>query len=80
MGLPTSDLNSVFWLSLAGILSAMIGLCLKSCYKSKCSEFSFCGIKIKRDIETEKEEDIESMRRGKSEDHGGSPKNIITRI
>ena len=73
MGLPTDDLNSVFWLSIAGILSAMLSICLKSLYKSKCSEFSCCGVTIKRDIASEVKEDIELANHRGSLDEPPSP-------
>ena len=64
MSLPTSDLNSVFWLSILGVISAIIGMCLKSCYKSKCSSISCCGLSITRDTDGEVKEDIiEVMKR-----------------
>ena len=61
MGLPTSDLGSAFWLALAGVLSAMLGVMLQYCYKSKCKSFQICCLKIERDTTAEVQEDIEQM-------------------
>ena len=60
MGLPTNDLNSVFWLSGATMLFAFLGVLAKYSYKSKCIQFSICfGLfKVTRDVAIEKEEDI----------------------
>ena len=60
MGLPTNDLNSVFWLSGATMIFAFLGVLAKYSYKSKCSQFSICFglLKVTRDIATEKEEDL----------------------
>ena len=63
MGLPTGDLNSTFWLSAGAIVSALLGVMLKSMYKSKCSEVDLCCIKIKRDIASEVKEDMAEHRK-----------------
>lgn len=63
--LPLEEFGGTFWLSVAGVLSAIIGLCLKSIYKSKCSEFNCCGITIKRDVQVELREDIELGQRNR---------------
>ena len=42
MGLPTGDLNGAFWITIGGIVSALLGVLLKSMYKSKCSEVDLC--------------------------------------
>ena len=56
--IPTNDLNGAFWLSMAGVVSALCGVVLRSMYKSKCSEVDLCCIKIKRDISAEVKEDL----------------------
>ena len=68
MGLPTSDLGSAFWLALAGVLSAMLGVMLQYCYKSKCKSFQICCLKIERDTTAEVQEDIEQMHTAKKPD------------
>lgn len=75
MGVPTSDLTGSFWIASATMTFAFLGLIVRYSYKSKCKNFSICCLRIERDIESEKEEDIEAIRmnRGNSE----SPK-IVT--
>lgn len=46
-------LSEIFW---SFIATSLIGLVLKlssMAYKSKCKEFEFCCIKVKRDIDAE---------------------------
>jgi hypothetical protein len=78
MSIPTSDLTGSFWLAGGTMLFAFFGLIIRYSYKSKCKNFSICCLKIERDIESEKEEDIEALHitRNKSE----SPKITSTTI
>ena len=52
--------DSVFFLSLGGILGALLQTTIKYCYKSKCEQFSICWglFKIKRDIQAEEHIDM----------------------
>ena len=50
--------NGMFYLSLATLLCSSLTLLIRFCYKSKCSEFKCLCIKIKRDVNIEKEEDL----------------------
>jgi hypothetical protein len=53
-------LSEVF---LTFLVSSFIGCVLgivTFCYRSKCRECSFCGIKIVRDVEIELQEDIKN--------------------
>ena len=68
MGLPTQDLGSAFWLALGGIVSAILGVFLQACYKSKCKSFQICCLKIERDTSAEVQEDIEAMHTAKKPD------------
>lgn len=52
-----AEFNSVFWLTLSGILVGVCGLGLRMCYKSKCYRIELGCIKIYRDTEDEKEID-----------------------
>ena len=54
----TENIDGYFWLSLTTIVFTAVGLCIRYSYKSKCKEVSCCCLKIVRDIETEKEEDM----------------------
>ena len=58
MGIPTGDLNGAFWITIGGIVSALLGVFVKSMYQSKCSEVDLCCIKIKRNIDAEVHEDL----------------------
>jgi hypothetical protein len=53
------ELSEVFYTFL---ITSVIGLLLgigRICYKSKCSTIDFCCIKVVRNVEIEKEEDLE---------------------
>lgn len=50
-------LSEGFWVFLTGTSAGIIGVILKLCYDSKCSDIECCCIKIKRDIGKEVEED-----------------------
>ncbi len=51
-------------ITLSGIISGVIFLMLRLCFKSKCSDVSICfGLfRIKRDVATEKEIENEEIR------------------
>jgi len=51
-------INGFFWLSLAGVVFGGIGLATRFCYKSKCEDVQICCIRVKRNIEAEKIEDL----------------------
>jgi hypothetical protein len=54
----STTLDSIFYISLAGLFFGSIGMCIKYGFKSKCVEFQCLCIKIKRDaIEENKEVD-----------------------
>ena len=61
MGIPTNDFGSAFFLAVGGIVSAILGVFLQACYKSKCKSFQICCLKIDRDTTGEVQEDIEQM-------------------
>jgi hypothetical protein len=53
------ELSEVFYTFL---ITSVIGLLLgigRICYKSKCTTIDFCCIKVVRNVEIEKEEDLE---------------------
>ena len=55
----SETLDGVFYMSLATLAFGSIAMCIRMCYKSKCNEIKCCGcIKIKRDVEIEREEDL----------------------
>ncbi len=46
-------LSEVFWVSFVATISGTLIKLTSMCYKSKCVEFGFCGIKIIRKVELE---------------------------
>lgn len=48
--------DSAFWLTIAGIVSGLVGVALNSCLKSRCRKVSFCGTECIRDTELEDRE------------------------
>ena len=50
-------LSEGFWVFLVGTSAGILGVILKLCYDSKCSDIECCCIKIRRDIGKEVEED-----------------------
>ena len=59
MGDPLEGVNAIFYMSLATLAFGSIAMCIRMGYKSKCNEVKCCGcIKITRDVEIEKEEDL----------------------
>ena len=48
--------SEIFWGSVIVTASGLILKIVSMCFKSKCAEFSFCGISIKRNIELEERE------------------------
>ena len=59
------NFNSVFFLSLATLTFAFLGIVLKYCLRSKCSDISLCGvIHIKREVDLEVEEELKQMEMG----------------
>jgi hypothetical protein len=66
----TQNIDGFFWLSLATIIFTSVGLFVRYSYKSKCSEVSCCCLKIVRDIDVERQEDMTLQ--SKSEEKIGS--------
>ena len=66
----TQNIDGFFWLSLATIIFTSVGLFIRYSYKSKCKEVTCCCLKVVRDIETERQEDM--VLQSKSEDKIGS--------
>jgi len=76
MGDLTQNIDGFFWLSLSTIIFTSIGLFIRYAYKTKCTKVTICGgcLKVERDIETEKEED---MTVNKCKSDGGISTNTI---
>lgn len=81
----TDGINGIFFLTISGIICSGFTLAVRYTYKSKCKNVEICCIKITRDIEAEKEEDLqfqqhansqgESSRKSIRESLGGENKN-----
>ena len=56
-------MSEVFWTFFITTMTGMVMVGLRLCYKSKCKKISCCGITIERDIEAEKAEDLEEMKK-----------------
>tara|TARA_R110000751_G_scaffold7685_1_gene31093 strand:- start:712 stop:927 length:216 start_codon:yes stop_codon:yes gene_type:complete len=69
-------LSEVFWIAFVGTASGFLLKLASLAYKSKCTECSFCGITIKRDVHIEMEMD-EFNRLNPAPP---SPKNTIEKI
>ena len=54
----TQNIDGFFWLSLSTIIFTSIGLFIRYSYKSKCKEVSCCCLKIVRDVDIERQEDM----------------------
>ena len=55
----TFDSGSI--ITIAGIISGAVGICISACLKSRCKEIDLCCIKCLRDTQAEEEEAIEAM-------------------
>ena len=66
-------INGFFWLSLAGLFFGSVGLVTRFCYQSKCENVQVCCIKVKRNIETEKIEDLKMQEMKSNNDNGKIP-------
>lgn len=49
-------LSEVFWVAFITTVSGVVIKLASMMYKSKCSECSFCGITVKRNVELEERE------------------------
>ena len=49
--------DDTFFLTLAGIITGLLGLSIRFCYRSKCKTFSCWGINIVRDVNGEEKID-----------------------
>jgi hypothetical protein len=54
-----NSFDSIFFLSLCGLICTSTTLLIRYCYKSKCSQIEICCIKVTRNIELEIKQDLE---------------------
>ena len=65
---PLEGVNAIFYMGIVTLLFGSVAMCFRLCYKSKCSEVNFGCIKIKRDVNIEKEEDMNNINKTSSEE------------
>ena len=66
--------SEIFWGSVIVTCSGLILKIVSMCFKSKCSEFSFCGISIKRNIELEEAaHEFDVLHNVKNSEKGSDP-------
>ena len=61
MGDPLEGVNAIFYISIFTLFCTGVSLSFKYCYKSKCKTLECGCIKVTRDVETEKEEDLSNV-------------------
>ena len=61
MGDISEGVNAVFYISLVTIFGTSFSLAIKFCYKSKCKQVDLCCLKIVRDVDVEKQEDLSNI-------------------
>ena len=61
MGDISEGVNAVFYISLVTIFCTSFRLAIKFCYKSKCKQVDLCCLKIIRDVDVEKQEDLSNI-------------------
>ena len=59
MGDISEGVNGIFYISIFTLFCTGISLSIKYCYKSKCKQVELCCLKITRDVDVEKEEDLQ---------------------
>jgi biotin synthase-like enzyme len=65
--------SEIFWGSVIVTLSGLLLKIISMSFKSKCSECSFCGISIKRNVDIEeKEHEFDIIHQVKSDKESGS--------
>jgi len=58
--------DSAFWLTIAGIVSAGLGVALNACLKSRCKTVNICGMSFTRDTDAEDRAAMATINRGPS--------------
>lgn len=66
-------LTEYFWTFLTGAALAFLYKCLFMLYKSKCTDVSFLGCIIKRNVQAEEEIDRQSAQH----DNGSTPVDVV---
>ena len=68
MGDITDGVNAVFYISITTILCTSVSLAFKYWYKSKCKTLECGCIKVIRDVDVEKQEDLNTINNTTSEE------------
>lgn len=72
------NLSETFWVAFITVASGFLLKLASMMYKSKCSECSFCGITVKRNVEIEEREtEFLALNKTKSAGRDESPEQII---
>jgi hypothetical protein len=76
------EFGSIFFISIATLLTGVCGLILKQCYRTKCQNIKLCFgcIDVVRDIDTEQALDLQHLRRGNSSSNVDNNSTINNRI
>ena len=65
---PLEGVNAIFYISILTMLCTGITLSIKYCYKSKCKSLECGCIKVIRDVDIEKQEDLTLVKTSSSEE------------
>ena len=68
MGDPAEGVNGIFYISILTLFFRGIALSIKYCYKSKCKSLECCRIKVIREVDVEKQEDLNGIIKTNSEE------------
>ena len=68
MGDASEGVNGIFYISLFTLFCTGITLSIKYCYKSKCKSLECGCIKVIRDVDVEKQEDLNGIIKTNSEE------------
>ena len=58
--------DGVFWVTITGAIIGFLGVFIKQCFKSKCTDAVFCWglVNVKRDVVTEERESEFNIQHG----------------
>ena len=61
-----TELTEVFYIFFVSSVLAFFGVVTRYCYKTKCKKIECCGIHIIRDVEEERDDELNNRRRENS--------------
>ena len=56
-----TELTETFWVAFIATISAMFGLSLRMCLRSRCSDVECLCLKVKRDVDLEAQEQTQQQ-------------------